>query len=58
MAVDLDSPSLYTNREISWIEFDRKVLETAEDRKVPLLDRVKFLAIFFNNLDEFTWCAS
>lgn len=51
--VDLDSPSLYTNREISWIEFDRKVLETAEDRKVPLLDRVKFLAIFFNNLDEF-----
>lgn len=53
VAVDLDSPSLYTNREISWIEFDRKVLETAEDRKVPLLDRVKFLAIFFNNLDEF-----
>ena len=51
--VDLDSPSLYTNREISWIEFDRKVLETAEDRRVPLLDRVKFLAIFFNNLDEF-----
>ncbi len=52
-AVDLDSPSLYTNREISWIEFDRKVLETAEDRKVPLLNRVMFLAIFFNNLDEF-----
>lgn len=52
-AVNLDSPSLYTNREISWIEFDRKVLETAEDRKAPLLDRVKFLAIFFNNLDEF-----
>ena len=51
--IDLDSPSLYTNREISWIEFDRKVLETAEDRKVPLLDRVKFLSIFFNNLDEF-----
>lgn len=51
--IDLDAPSLYTNREISWIEFDRKVLETAEDRKVPLLDRVKFLAIFFNNLDEF-----
>lgn len=51
--IDLDSPTLYTNREISWIEFDRKVLETAEDHKVPLLDRVKFLAIFFNNLDEF-----
>lgn len=51
--VSLDSPSLYTNREISWIEFDRKVLETAEDSTVPLLDRVKFLSIFFNNLDEF-----
>ena len=50
---DLNSPALYTNREISWIEFDRKVLETAEDRRVPLLDRVKFLSIFFNNLDEF-----
>ena len=33
--IDLDSPTLYTNREISWIEFDRKVLETAEDHKVP-----------------------
>lgn len=51
--VALDCPSLYTNREISWIEFDRKVLETAMDSKVPLLDRVKFLSIFFNNLDEF-----
>ncbi len=51
--ISLDSPALYTNREISWIEFDRKVLETAMDPKVPLLDRVKFLSIFFNNLDEF-----
>ena len=52
-AADLTDPSLYLNREISWIEFDRKVLETATDKKVPLIDRVKFLAIFFNNLDEF-----
>lgn len=51
--VDLTEPSLYTNREISWIEFDRKVLETAIDPSVPLLERVKFLSIFFNNLDEF-----
>lgn len=50
---DLDAPVLYTNREISWIEFDRKVLETAMDAGVPLLERVKFLSIFFNNLDEF-----
>lgn len=49
----LDDPSLYFNREISWIEFDRKVLETAADDHVPLIERVKFLSIFFNNLDEF-----
>lgn len=52
-ALGLRDPRLYINREISWIEFDRKVLETAMDKRVPLLDRVKFLAIFFNNLDEF-----
>ncbi len=51
--VGLSAPALYTNREISWIEFDRKVLETAIDPSVPLLERVKFLSIFFNNLDEF-----
>ena len=38
--VSLDSPLLYTNREISWIEFDRKVLETAMDVDVPLLDEM------------------
>ena len=36
----LDDPCLYINRELSWLEFDRKVLETAMDKKVPLLDRV------------------
>lgn len=49
----LDAPSLYINRELSWIEFDRKVLETAQDMQVPLLQRVSFLSIFYNNLDEF-----
>lgn len=51
--ISLDSPELYTNRELSWIEFDRKVLETAMDPEIPLLNRVLFLSIFFNNLDEF-----
>lgn len=52
-AISLDDPSLYINRDISWIEFDRKVLETAMDPSIPLLNRVLFLSIFFNNLDEF-----
>jgi polyphosphate kinase len=50
---DLTDRSLYFNRELSWLQFDERVLELAEDPGVPLLERVKFCAIFSSNLDEF-----
>ena len=50
---ELANPSLFTNRELSWLDFNDRVLQLAEGEELPLLERVKFLAIFVTNLDEF-----
>src|SRR5688572_2181854 len=52
-AADLSAPTLYINRELSWLEFNQRVLAQAQDSYHPLLERVKFLAITASNLDEF-----
>ena len=51
--VNLDDPRYYLNRELSWLEFNKRVLAEAFDERNPLLERVKFLAITASNLDEF-----
>ena len=51
--IDLKDPKLYINRELGLLEFQRRVLEEAQDESNPLLERVKFLAILGSNMDEF-----
>jgi polyphosphate kinase len=51
--LELTDPALYVNRELSLLEFQRRVLEEARDEQNPLLERIKFLAIFGSNMDEF-----
>jgi polyphosphate kinase len=51
--IDLRDPQYYLNRELSWLEFNSRVLHEAFDPRTPLLERLKFLAIFSSNLDEY-----
>ena len=51
--IETDSPQCYLNRELTWLEFNRRVLHMAEDEGTPLLERVKYLAIVSSNIDEF-----
>jgi polyphosphate kinase len=51
--MNLETPELYLNRELTWLNFVRRVLHEAKDERTPLLERVKFLAIVSSNLDEF-----
>jgi polyphosphate kinase len=52
-SLSLQDPSLYLNRELSWLDFNERVLQLAEDPATPLLERLKFCAIYTTNLDEF-----
>ena len=49
----LEKPSEYNNRETSWLEFNRRVMDEISYSKNPILEKVKFLSIFYSNLDEF-----
>ena len=52
-AVDYSNPEFYQNRELTWLAFNQRVLAMSEDRALPLLERLKFIAIVCSNLDEF-----
>ena len=56
--VDALPDDRYLNRELSWLDFNARVLALAADTSLPLLERAKFLAIFASNLDESIWSGS
>lgn len=53
MSKDFYNPEYYVNREVSWVQFDERVLKEAKNKKVPLFERLKFMSIVSSNLDEF-----